>query len=607
MNSTFNSRYGTAGKLLLLTTSVLAIAACSGGSSPADTETTPAVGGGGGTPPAAMTVAARSFDMTIPSSAAREDGAGAVNISMSVFIPEHLEGETYPLVLHSHGFGGSRVGLAEAAADPATPRDRTSTSSVFGRLDDQVRLLWDDGYAIVSFDERGFGRGDDGDDGNDGQVQAMDPDYEVQDAISVLDWAEANLDISDDGNGGAMVGAIGGSYGGAYQLLLSALDPRLDAITPTATWYNLLQSLTPNDVIKKGYGTGLCIVINTDNADAGSRTTSACTQASDTTATNRYAEDITIDNAVILDLFRSHGMVAIEERHKDPNDSFTMRDIDALFIQGNRDILFGMTQMADNYRFLNGLGGDVRFMTMENGHSLRATRQLGGSQLDLGVSNCGPRNTLTAVRAWLDLKLRGNTAAEALLPTEGCISLTDDVSVDVAALPVADSSATQFDNFTVTINSTDVTSTANNTNSEADGIFVPLGSPISGNGSVLAGLPVASLTINDTVADARGGTTLFIGVGIQRGATTFLVDQQVDALRATDSRTGAMPEAVELIGIAEQLQDQDVVGVLLYGSFDQFEVTPGTPSNFAASNNVTVSGTVRLPIFDSTVQEFSAP
>lgn len=585
---------------------LLALGGCSSGSSSSGAllgDGDGDAGNGGGEDQ----VAAQAMDVTIPSPTPRADGTTPVNISMTVFIPAHNPGDTYPLIVHSHGFGGSRVGIEEAMADPAEPDPIDSTRSIFSRIDDQVRLLWDAGYAVISFDERGFGRGDDGDMGNDGEAEIISPDFEIVDAIAVLDWAEVNLpDLARDDNGDLLVGTIGGSYGGGYQLLLAALDPRVDAIVPAATWYNLLQSLLPNDVIKKAYSTGLCLLAQTDMAELGQLATSACAQAAEVpvpaSATARYQEDIRLMNQELQDFFFTHGLVDFERRQD--AGMFMMRPVDALLLQGNRDILFNLNQAVDNYQFLNPIdGADVRLLTLENGHSIAATRMLGGSQGPLGPSACGQLDGLAALRAWFDLKLRGNAGAETNLPPEVCLSLDDGSGVFLDSVPVADVGNAQFDPFEIAIPDTMVTAMANNSQSATgQAVFIPLGNPIQTAGQVLAGVPVANVTIDDTAPDPRGGTTAFIGIGINRGGSIILVDDQVQPLRAADPRTGASPMPVELIGVGEQLQLGDELGVLLYGSFDQYEPGLGLPANFSLTNNYTISGSIRLPVVTAVVQ-----
>jgi ABC-2 type transport system ATP-binding protein len=130
-----------------------------------------------------------------------------------------------------------------------------------------------DGYTVISWDPRGFGD-------SSGSVKAMDPEYEGRYLIGVLDWIEQNLDylawrnestqtfisppidnISIAGGDNLVVGSQGGSYGGAYQLLLISVDPkkRLDAIAPDITWYDMRAALNPGDVIKTAWGSLLAV------------------------------------------------------------------------------------------------------------------------------------------------------------------------------------------------------------------------------------------------------------------------------------------------------------------------------------------------------------
>jgi pimeloyl-ACP methyl ester carboxylesterase len=130
-----------------------------------------------------------------------------------------------------------------------------------------------DGYTVISWDPRGFGD-------SSGSVKAMDPEFEGRYLIGVLDWIEQNLDYlawrnestqafisrptdrtSIAGGDNLVVGSQGGSYGGAYQLLLISVDPkkRLDAIAPDITWYDMRAALNPGDVIKTAWGSLLAV------------------------------------------------------------------------------------------------------------------------------------------------------------------------------------------------------------------------------------------------------------------------------------------------------------------------------------------------------------
>lgn len=144
----------------------------------------------------------------------------------------------HPLMLHGPGYSG------------------TAATSGF----DDYRA---DGYTVISWDPRGFG--DTG-----GTVRVMDPEFEGQYLVQILDWAESNLQYlswhNSDGDfigrpdngesvaGGdnLLVGAMGSSYGGGYQLLTLVSDDkkRLDAIAPDITWHDLRNSLNPGDTVK---------------------------------------------------------------------------------------------------------------------------------------------------------------------------------------------------------------------------------------------------------------------------------------------------------------------------------------------------------------------
>ncbi len=532
-------------------------------------------------------VAARSFDVTIVSPAPNvADGTETTNVRATVYVPEHAQGQTYPLVLHSHGWGGSRY--SQADVDAQDPQPGTTTTSMFALTDQRVEVLWNAGYAVISFDERGFGRGDDGDNGTDDGAHAMDPAFEIRDAMAVLDWAVENLDLTLDAPGDPRVGAIGGSYGGGYQLLLAAQDDRLDAITPSATWFSFAESLSPNRVIKKGFATGLCLLAQTDGAQLSAEVQAACDEGV-TDQSTRFREQL---SAEVQRVFVEHGLDFVGSQ-----PGFVMPSVDALLIQGNRDILFNLSQAADNYAFLSAAGGDVRLLSHENGHSLAQLRSGPGSQGPLGNSTCGAIDSMQAIVAWFDAKLRGNAAAIAGLPRI-CISLDDDTGAIFSAdVPRGDPT------HRVTIpDGTQVTGAQhNNSASEAgEAVWMPLSAPIVGDDFVLAGIPVANVSI----AGMLGEGVVFLGVGIERGGSRFLVDQQVQPVRSSDERVGDAPQALPLIGVGEKLQDGDVVGVLIYGQHDQYENEART---LYSANAATISGTVDLPIVQGAELTLLAP
>lgn len=89
---------------------------------------------------------------------------GPVDICMTVFKPATASASSpVPMVLHSHGWGGSRTRTADSFQD-----------------------LLDAGFGVISFDQRGFGE-------SGGKAHVEDPAFEGEDVINVVDYV-AGLD-----------------------------------------------------------------------------------------------------------------------------------------------------------------------------------------------------------------------------------------------------------------------------------------------------------------------------------------------------------------------------------------------------------------------------
>jgi pimeloyl-ACP methyl ester carboxylesterase len=167
------------------------------------------------------------------------------------------------MVMHSHGWGGSRT---------------TTASSLTSWLDK--------GFGILSFDQRGFGQ-------SGGLAHVENPEFEGQDVkkivdlVASLDWVAKEAPETETvtetrtpgksggkGNGDKdghstttvvevpspfgtadpVLGAIGGSYGGGYQFVGAFTElrdfgaTRFDALAPEITWFDLKQALAPQEV-----------------------------------------------------------------------------------------------------------------------------------------------------------------------------------------------------------------------------------------------------------------------------------------------------------------------------------------------------------------------
>ena len=159
-------------------------------------------------------------------------------IAITVFKPGMARAaRQVPVILHSHGWGGSR----ETAIGGA------------------VQAMLDAGFGVVSIDQRGHGE-------SGGEANVQDPTMETEDIKTVIDFvAKLPWVLHNTTRRGApiandpVLGAIGGSYGGGYQTM-TALDEiadegrtRFDALAPEITWYDLPQSLAPNGVSRTAW------------------------------------------------------------------------------------------------------------------------------------------------------------------------------------------------------------------------------------------------------------------------------------------------------------------------------------------------------------------
>ncbi|MEU8777533.1 CocE/NonD family hydrolase [Streptomyces sp. NPDC048606] len=126
-----------------------------------------------------------------------------------------------PAVLLGHGFGGSKEDVRA-----------------------QAERLARDGYAVMTWSARGFGR-------SGGAIGLNDPEHEVKDVSALVDWLAKRPEVRLDADGDPRVGVAGASYGGAVSLLAAGYDRRVDAIAPQITYWNLADSLFPDGVFKK--------------------------------------------------------------------------------------------------------------------------------------------------------------------------------------------------------------------------------------------------------------------------------------------------------------------------------------------------------------------
>ena len=166
-------------------------------------------------------------DLTVPVVDGPDD-TNSVDIDARLYVPPTATAATpQPAMLITNGFGLSKD------ADEVT-----SLADFFARA----------GYVVLAYSGQGFGR-------STGCISLDSADYDVKDARQLIDLLQARPEVLKDAKG-AVVGIVGGSYGGGLQGPLAAHDPRIRAIAPGRTWSSLQYALYPNNRVLPGDPTG---------------------------------------------------------------------------------------------------------------------------------------------------------------------------------------------------------------------------------------------------------------------------------------------------------------------------------------------------------------
>ena len=226
-----------------------------------------------------------------------------------------------------------------------------------------------------------------------------------------------------DGPNDPRVGMLGESYGGAVQLLASAEDPRIDALVPIATWYDLADALAPQGDLKIGWGGVLLGLGLATGYDLGKFVQAPYLRTADGTMRPEVQAEL-----------KAHSLTSYCDRGQRPQ-------ADALLIQGMRDTLFPLDQSLKIRDCLQQGQRDVRLLGMQAGHILPPPAQAWSGLPPFNnepVLHCGERaiNYYQAIVAWYEEKLRGRPGVAASVP-ELCVSLDLDQGLALNALPSA--------------------------------------------------------------------------------------------------------------------------------------------------------------------------
>lgn len=375
---------------------------------------------------------------------------------------------TAPTLLWGHGWSGSYA-------------DSTGDGTYFAER----------GYNVVAMDFRGHGQARE-----DSQARVHSPDYEIQDVRHVIGWIAEQGFAELDETGDPVLGALGGSYGGGYQLLTAAFDDRLDAIAPEITWNDLPQSLAPNGAIKSTWVDAL-YAAGTAQANLAPFIHQGYAWG---TVMNEFPDG------------QLPGEPDVEGKFLDSSPTSHPGGIDlpTLLIQGMPDALFPLNQAVANAVQIQQAGSpEVRIVTHLGGHVVHTDGTLGFDEAAVGIQEaaggepCGDDREL--VHRWYDAHLKDG-ADHGIEPAE--VALADGTCVrgaDVAASLLGE---------------------APRPTSDLDDVVLPQGAPVaSGYAQAEEELRVPS-PVQRTALEPASPTTL-AGVPTLAGDVTIAGDEAI--------------------------------------------------------------------------------
>ena len=427
-------------------------------------------------------VAAALLTMLVPASSAgvakhsadhqTVTGAKDTKIAITVFKPaEAGPGRQVPVILHSHGWAGSR---------------ETEITGL-------VKKLLNAGFGVVSIDQRGHGE-------SEGQANVQDPTLETEDIKNVIDRVASFDWVKLDGPGDPVLGAVGGSYGGGYQTM-TALDEiadegrtRFNALAPQITWYDLPESLAPQKVVRSAwnvllYGAGARMVPNYIHEAFAWGT--ATGQWPDGTL---YGQEV--PGAPNLDKeFHRHSPVAFVEKG-------IQIDVPVLVRQGTSDNLFDLNEGLKLFdkAVTDKARSQSLFVAYNGGHALPNVAPPGSPaavELGGGVDACSPKGDFDGLTIEFFKRVFAGRNTNNLLPARYNLTTVD--GENCISLNSLGTKAFHFD----PLGTGSVATTA--------GAGAPIHLPVTQGPLTVAGVPELSGTVASTNIDGRAFFGLSMG------------------------------------------------------------------------------------------------
>ncbi len=475
-----------------------------------------------------------------------------VDIAATVYRPGGASADDpVPMILHSHGWGGSR----------------TSSEGAF-------RTELDAGFGVLSFDQRGHGE-------SGGQAYVQSPEREGQDVIAVLDhvadlpWVARSepkgLPIPKKDN--PTVFAMGRSYGGGYQLVGAFTETavkgytRFDALAPQITWFDLTESLAPEKVVRSTW------VLALYTLGAGMVPQHVHEGLAYGATTGQWPDGEPLGEPDLESRFFDNGPVGFVERD-------IRLDVPVLFGQGLSDNLFNFNQAWKNFErgLTDSARGQSAVVGYNGGHALPNTFPPGDGSFGGVVS--GPTFYEDARLTFFEA-MRGDSSDSGdarsvvgspyLLQTaSGERRVAVDRVDDRTPYGEADLSVYGDGAGGLGVANTDTVATTT-------GAGAPIHLPLDDGPLTVAGVPELSATVTALGVDQR----LFFGLSVgESPATAQVLQNNVMPLHEADPVMG-VERTVELPGVAADIGPREQLYLTVTAVSDMFPIhgsirTPGT-------------------------------
>ena len=293
-------------------------------------------------------------------------GTPAIALDYDLYVPAGASADDpRPAVVMTNGFG-----LSKSAPEV------TSMSSFLAR----------NGYLVLAYTAAGFG-------GSGGCITLQSVDRDALGTKELVDEVlEPRADVLRDERG-LVLGTVGGSYGGGWQLPFASLDERVRAAAPGRTWSSLRYALDPNNRVVPGAGQfdhpaneqgvfklgWTSLFFASGNAqpvqgNGGCPEYKLATQDPATVAglacTGYLAELCAVYGRVAATGDASEGDRRLLDRASGATflPQLAARRLPVLLVQGQRDTLFTPNDALTTYTALRDAGADVEMVWNWGGH-----------------------------------------------------------------------------------------------------------------------------------------------------------------------------------------------------------------------------------------------